>query len=248
MKKFKIYIASLLFVFASSIPANSIDMPTIDVDGLAMGITVNAGAYRASGSETEGTVSSSTVVETSSSEERVMGVGYPSIFVEYSIEAAMGLTLGIDYVPDTLSTESTSRRDYNVNPVSGTKNCAGTDCDSGRQDQTNTVDADFEDLITVYVMMPIPGTNAFIKAGMKTVDVLTKESLDTGSAYNDTDLDGTMIGFGWTAEVGQGVFIRAAADYTDFDDLSLTSTTNSDNSVEGTLEGVTASLSIGKSF
>ena len=244
MKKFKIYIASLLFVFASSIPANSIEMPTIDVDGLAMGITVNAGAYRASGSETEGTVSSSTVVETSSSEERVMGVGYPSIFIEYSIEAAMGLTLGIDYVPDTLSTEATSRKDCN----SASYNEAGTGTDSGLCTQTNTIDADFEDLITVYVSMPIPGTNAFIKAGMKSVDVITKESLDTGSAYNDTDMDGVMVGFGWTAEVGEGVFIRAAADYTDFDDLSLTSTTNSDNVVEASLEGVSASLSIGKSF
>ena len=220
-------------------------MPTIDVDGLAMGVTVTAGAYRASGSETEGTTAGTAE---KSSEEVVMGVGYPSIFVEFSIEAAMGLTLGIDYVPDTLSAETTSRRDYNVNPVSGTKNCAGTDCDSGRQDETNSVDADFEDLITVYVSMPIPGTNAFVKAGMKTVDVITNESLDTGSAYNDTDLDGVMVGFGWTAEVGEGVFIRAAADYTDFDDLSLTSTTNTDNKVEASLEGVSASLSIGKSF
>ena len=57
-----------------------------------------------------------------------------------------------------------------------------------------------------------------------------------------------MVGFGWTAEVGQGVFIRASADYTDFDDLSLTSTTNSDNKIEASLEGVSGSLSIGKSF
>ena len=241
MKKFKIYIASLLFVFASSMPANSIEMPSIDVDGLAMGITVTAGAYRASGSETEGTTAGT---KEKSSEEVVMGVGYPSIFVEYSIEQAMGLTLGIDYVPDTLSTEATSRKDCN----SASYDEAGTGTDSGLCTQTNTVDADFEDLITVYVSMPIPGTNAFVKAGMKTVDVITKESLDTGSAYNDTDLDGVMFGFGWTAEVGEGVFIRASADYTDFDDLSLTSTTNTDNKIEASLEGVSASLSIGKSF
>ena len=241
MKKFKIYIASLLFVFASSLPANAIDMPTIDVDGLAMGITVTGGAYRASGSETEGSTAGT---KEKSSDEVVMGVGYPSIFVEYSIEAAGGLTLGIDYVPDTLSTEATSRKDCN----SASYNEAGTGTDSGLCTQTNTIDADFEDLITVYVSMPIPGTNAFVKAGMKTVDVITNESLDTGSAYNDTDLDGVMVGFGWTAEVGEGVFIRAAADYTDFDDLSLTSTTNTDNVVEASLEGVSASLSIGKSF
>ena len=241
MKKFKIYIASLLFVFASSLPANAIEMPTIDVDGLAMGITVTGGAYRASGSETEGSTAGT---KEKSSDEVVMGVGYPSIFVEYSIEAAMGLTLGIDYVPDTLSAETTSRRDYNTESL----NAAGEGDDSGLSNQTNSVDADFEDLITVYVSMPIPGTNAFIKAGMKSVDVITKESLDTGSAYNDTDLDGVMVGFGWTAEVGEGVFIRAAADYTDFDDLSLTSTTNTDNKIEASLEGVSASLSIGKSF
>ena len=242
MNKIKIYITSVLFVFVSALtPANAFELPTIDADGLAIGVTVTAGAYRASGSETEGTTAGT---KEKSSDEVVMGVGYPSIFVEYSIEAAMGLTLGIDYVPDTLSAESTSRKDCHPASV----NAGATGTDSGLCTQTNTLDADFEDLTTVYVSMPIPGTNAFIKAGMKSVDVITKESLDTGSAYNNTDLDGVMVGFGWTAEVGEGVFIRAAADYTDFDDLSLTSTTNSDNSVAGKLEGVSASLSIGKSF
>jgi len=242
MNKIKIYITSVLFVFVSALtPANSFELPTIEADGLAIGVTVTAGAYRASGSETEGSTAGT---KEKSSEEVVMGVGYPSIFVEYSIEAAGGLTLGVDYVPDTLSAESTSRKDCHPASV----NAAATGTDSGLCTQTNTLDADFEDLTTVYISMPIPGTSAFIKAGLKMVDVITKESLDTGSAYNNTDLDGTMFGFGWTAEVGEGVFIRAAADYTDFDDLNLTSTTNSDNSVEGKLEGVSASLSIGKSF
>ena len=79
---------------------------------------------------------------------------------------------------------------------------------------------------------------------MKSVDVITKESLDTGSKYNDTDLDGVMLGFGWT-EVGD---VFWATDYTDFDELSTTSTTNTDNKIEANLEGVSASLSIGKSF
>jgi len=244
MKNFKVYIASILFVFASALPANAFELPTIDADGLAIGVSITAAGYRASGSETEGTTAGT---KEKSSKEVVMGAGYPSIFIEYSIEQAMGLTIGIDYVTETLSAESTSRRDYNYNPTDGTKNCAGTDCDSGRQDQTNTLDADFEDLTTIYLAMPIPGTNAFIKAGIKTVDVITKESLDTGSTYANTDLDGTMFGFGWTAEVGEGVFVRASADYTDFDDLSLTAS-NSDNKVEASLEGVSASLSIGKSF
>ena len=242
MKNFKIYITSLLFVFASAMtPVKAFELPTVDVDGLAIGVSVTAGAYRAIGTETEGTTAGTTETAT---DEVVMGVGYPSIFVEYSIEQAMGLTIGIDYVPDTLSAESTSRSDFNTESV----NDAGVGSDSGLSNQTNTVDADFEDLTTVYLSMPIPGTNAFFKAGIKMVDVVTKESLDTGSEYNDTDLDGTMFGFGWTAEVADGLFVRAAAEYTDFDDLSLTSTTNSDNKVEASLEGVSASLSIGKSF
>ena len=139
MKKFKIYIASLLFVFASSLPANAIEMPTIDVDGLAMGVTVTAGAYRASGSETEGTTAGTAE---KSSDEVVMGVGYPSIFVEYSIEQAMGLTLGIDYVPDTLSAETTSRKDFNTESL----NDAGEGDDSAELGKSSWSVEDFRDL------------------------------------------------------------------------------------------------------
>ena len=39
--------------------------------------------------------------------------------------------------------------------------------------------------------------NFYIKAGMMEVDVITNESLGTGSTYGNTSLDGTMLGFGY---------------------------------------------------
>ena len=41
MNKIKIYITSVLFVFVSALtPANSFELPTIEADGLAIGVTV----------------------------------------------------------------------------------------------------------------------------------------------------------------------------------------------------------------
>ena len=230
MDKLKIYISSLIFVVFSSFAVNAIEMPNFNADGLAIGITGNAGAYRAAGDETES--------DEKASDEAVLAVQYSSIFIEYAIEAAYGLTIGVDYVPDTLSAEATSRTDEN-----GDGCAAGTTSDC----TTNTIDADFEELTTFYALVPIPGSNAFIKVGAKSVDVISKENLGTGSTYGDTSLDGYVIGMGWTKELDAGIFIRMAADYTEFDSFSLTAS-NTDNKVTGEIEGVQASVSIGKSF
>ena len=243
MNKLKIYISSLVFVFCSAFAGNAVDMPTINADGLAIGLTGSAGAYHASGTETEN--------DEKDSEERIMGFGYASVFIEYAIEPAFGITIGVDYVPETLGVNATSRTDVASEwhkSVAGSALEKTGGCVGGNNCSTNTVDAEFKDLTTLYVLVPVPGTNAFLKAGMKRVDVITLENLATGSSYNDETLDGTMLGFGWNRNFDGGVFLRMAADYTEFDKLSLTSSTNSANTVTAEIEGITASLSIGKSF
>jgi len=237
MNKLKIYISSLIFVVFSSFAVNAIEMPNFNANGLAIGVTGNVGAYRASGDETESTEKSS--------DEAVLAVSYGSVFIEYAIEAAYGLTIGVDYVPESLDAEATSRTDVANSLGAGTTGCVGstTDC------TTNTVDAEFNDLTTVYALVPIPGSNAFIKVGVKSVDVVSMENLGTGSTYGDTSIDGITYGIGWTKEAGDnGFFVRMQADYTEFDSFSLTSQNNSDNKVTGEIEGVQASFSIGKSF
>ena len=81
------------------------------------------------------------------------------------------------------------------------------------------------------------------------VDVITNESLATGSSYDNTDMDGTVFGLGYDRELDNGIFFRVEGAYMEFDDKSLTSTTNSENTITlKDLQGASASISIGKAF
>ena len=105
----------------------------------------------------------------------------------------------------------------------------------------------FEDLTEYYVSLNL-GEHFYVKGGISSVDVETKESLATGSEYGNTSLDGTITAIGFNNELDSGVFIRMEAKYMDFDGVTLTSS-NTDNSVNlKSLEGASGSLSIGKTF
>ena len=110
----------------------------------------------------------------------------------------------------------------------------------------NKIQIDFEDLTTAYFSVNVT-EDLYVKFGYMKVDVITNESLGTGSTYGDTDLDGQTIGFGYNMTMDNGVFIRSEANYMTFD--SSEGLTSGDNTVTLTnLDGVTASLKIGKSF
>ena len=85
----------------------------------------------------------------------------------------------------------------------------------------------------------------YVKAGIASVDVITNESLGTGSTYGNASLDGTVLGIGTEMDMG-GFFVRAEGSYTEFDGTSLSS---NDNIITlKNLQGVNGVLSIGKSF
>ena len=231
MKKTKIIFSSLVIFLFSSVNSFAVDMPDLGMpSGLSIGASASAGAVRANGEENEGTTETHR-------QEAVMAIGYGSIFIDYAIAPALGLRIGVDYVLDTIETDEVGRTDALAPGNAGTG-------DTG----TSTVKAKFSELTTVYLEMPVLDTGFYLKAGMKSVDVTTKENLHTGSTYGNTSLDGTMFGFGSKIETDLGAFVKFEAQYTDFDDLNLTSQTNSANNVKGELEGVTASISIGKTF
>ena len=105
---------------------------------------------------------------------------------------------------------------------------------------------DFEDLTTVYLSVNLTDS-MYAKVGYMKVDVITNEVLGTGSTYGNTDLDGQTFGFGTNMSMDNGIFVRAEANYMTFD--SSEGLTSGDNTITLTnLDGVTASLKIGKSF
>ena len=194
--------------------------------GINLGVSGQMGVFVADGSETEaGTVARSNTTTL---------VGYSSLFLEKTLGSR--LSIGVDYVPSSLETETTE--DNRTDQTTNTTDTA----------VTNSVKADFEDLTTIYATLNIT-ENFYIKGGMVSVDVITKESLGTGSDYGNAQLDGEMYGAGYDFKFDNGLFLRAEGNVMMMDGTTLTSTTNSANVVKlDHLNGASGKVSIGKSF
>lgn len=200
--------------------------------GVNLGVSGNLAVFHATGVDND-TNTAGTATE-KSSEDATGVAGFGSIFIEKTLGDR--LTIGLDYVPSALDSETseTVRMDKTT-----------TDTQTAK---TNTVKVAFEDLTTLYVALNIT-ESFYVKAGMAKVDVITKETLATGSAYGDTTLDASVFGLGFNNSFDNGMFVRVEGTYMDFDNAKLVSSTNADNTVElNNLEGASGKISIGKSF
>ena len=155
----------------------------------------------------------------------------------YSSKKTLGerLAIGVDYVPQSLESEeaSTSRLDKTTDDTGSTI--------------TNKVSLDFEDMTTVYLTLNLT-EDIYVKAGYVQVDVITNETLGTGSTYADADMDGETYGIGYNKDFDNGMFARIEGTYMDLGSVSVTAS-NADNKVTiNSLEGASARFSIGKSF
>jgi hypothetical protein len=195
--------------------------------GILLGVSGQMGAFTADASETENGAKSAT--------ENAGGVvGYGSIFVEKTIGSK--LSIGVDYVPYALESET---REDNRDDLSGA---------TARADVVNKVQLDFEDLLTFYVNLNLT-ENFYVKGGITQVDVITNETLGTGSAYGNTSLDGTVYGVGYHKNFDNGNFFRAEGNVMEFDGAKLTSTTNADNTVTmSKIDGASGKISVGRTF
>ena len=200
--------------------------------GLKVGVSGQMGVFTADAFETEAS-------EVSPKGEAVGVIGYGSIFLEKSLPGALNrLSVGVDYVPTSLSSETTE--DSKLDNT-------GTKAENSNS-VTNKVQVDFEDLTTFYVSFNLTD-NLYIKGGATSVDVITNENLGTGSAYGNTSLDGSMYGIGYDRTTDSGMFFRVEGNVMEFDGATLTSTTNADNSVKmSELNGASGKISIGKAF
>jgi hypothetical protein len=214
-------------IIAASFILGSFSMVSAEI-GVNVGVSGNLAVFHATGVETE--------VAEKNTEDATGVAGYSSFFIEKTLGDR--ITIGYDYVSSSLESETaeTVRNDLKAK------------ADGASTAVTNSVKVAFEDLSTLYVALNIT-ENLYVKAGMATVDVITKESLATGSAYGNTSLDGSVMGVGYNNTFDNGMFFRVEGTYMDFDNAKLTSTTNSDNTIElNNLEGASGKLSIGKSF
>ncbi len=194
-----------------------------------VGVSGQAGIFTASATEKTGSTKKGNGSEHGSA-------GWGSVFLEGQFNDR--IIVGIDYVPTALETDTTetAKSDKGVAATSPTT-------------VTNKIQVDFEDLTTVYVGAMITDS-LYVKAGAMKVDVITNETLGTGAAYGNTELDGTMFGIGYHVANDNGAFFRFEGNYMTFDGATQRSTgTAADNTIElKNLDGVSGKISIGKSF
>ena len=158
-------------------------------------------------------------------EAGAFATNYGSVFIEYNMGP---LSVGVDYVPMQIETPQN-------------KNIQGS--------STNTVMAEFENLTTVYAMIPVPLGGFYIKGGWIYVDINSVETLQTGGSYGNTDTTGFTAGIGWNQEVENGFSIRAEVLAAEYDDISLTNSNNTTIKVSTEdMMGASAKISLVKSF
>jgi hypothetical protein len=183
-------------------------------------------------------------------DEALGAFSYASGFAEVSLEAIMGLTLGLEYSPDLMEFPTADRV---LTPTAVEVGGNVADTTTGDDSGTQIIKASVEEAITMYVAMPIMGSGLHIKLGHTQATLKTEENLATGSTYKDVDLDGTSVGMYYDGDIGDKAFYRVEGSYTEYDDLKVSGsevggTALSFNSITAELGGVAAKLSLGLRF
>ena len=238
MKKFLIICALLGFTSVQAAPPT----PTI-----TLGVSGTASLLDVKGQET---LDSGLTAQSNRTEE--VAAGYISVFGEMHLIEIMGagLRLGASYVPYALESETTERTvsegeqgyDYNRMKYLG----------ASRDGYVQKVQVDIEDLMAAYVSVhyELLGNNVFIKGGVMEADLVTKETLATGSSYPNATLEGIFGGVGMDRDLDNGMFLRAELSLMEFDDIKLRSTGSELNNIIDITDmaGTNATISIGKTF
>tara|TARA_Y100001970_G_scaffold144005_1_gene176924 strand:- start:9 stop:671 length:663 start_codon:yes stop_codon:yes gene_type:complete len=219
MKKIKALAFSAILAFSSTSIAHAVSL-----DSFAIGVTGSYGAFEATGTET---VNGAKQTDTGELE-----VTFGSIFAEVD---AGPIVIGIDVIPAEV--ESAAVNSERVEDVGSSSSTV-----------SNSAFVNIADHITGYVVLPIADTGLFIRAGYSSMDVQTKENLGTGGTYPDVDIEGYHAGVGLEIDVDSNVFIRAALNYHDYEEVKVTNQQNSDITIEADLDGYSGSFSIARRF
>ena len=185
-----------------------------------------------------------------SNEEALLATSYMSAFAEVSSDAAMGLGLGVSYAPEVvdLNKETRTIQNHDGETLTPGSTVSGVN-DTGDQ----IIDGKIQDLLSVYLTLPVGDTGAYVKAGYIQATLITSENLATGSKYEDIDMTGTQIGGGYEGELGDMAFWRAEGTYQRWEDLSASgseagATTGGKNKIEAEVGSITGTLSVGMKF
>ena len=237
MKKINTILATIgALLMLSVTSANSIEFKA--------GVSANGMAAYANAKETlKG--NTATLGGRTSNDEAILATSYASVFAEISSDAVMGLGIGISYAPEVVDLEKETRG------IQGNPGGADPGDDSGDQ----VIDGKIQDLIGVYLTMPVMDSGAYVKAGYIQASFITSENLVTGSKYADIDMTGMQVGGGYEGALGDMAFWRAEGTYQKWEDLSASgsesnngATDTQKNKITAELGSVTGTLSVGMKF
>jgi len=226
MKKLIIAITSVFLLLAPN--AMSMDLrPVIGVSG-------NIGVFAATG--TEKNFSETGTLKTTTDEHGVFSDEFGSVFLEASLNDT--LSIGIDYVPHTIETpENISNEDGG---------------ETAGENNQNKVQAHFDELTTVYAKINLPLGGTYLKLGYSSVDVISKEIMNSGTTYGNDTSSGPTVGIGYDHEVTNGISIRAEVTGTEFSDVSanngVASTGNRNEISVKDMIGARGTISLVKTF
>ena len=187
-----------------------------------------------------------------SNAEAILATNFMSAFAEVSSDAAMGLGLGVSYAPEVvdLNKETRGIQNHDGETLTPGSTVSGVN-DTGNQ----IIDGKIQDLVSVYLTLPVGDTGAYVKAGWIQATLITSENLATGSKYEDVDLTGTQIGGGYEGSLGDMAFWRAEGTMQMWEDISASgsesnngTTETSKNKITAELGSVTGTLSVGMKF
>lgn len=197
-----------------------------------IGVSGSYAMVEATGTETTGAGDAGTANTHRDAVDENAMIG--SLFVDYEMDN--GFVIGFSHVPGTADvSDKTHSRSETAQGKSGTDASGAI---------TRTADAEVENFNTLYVEIPVG--SAFIKGGLAQIDVNTTENKVTDSGnYGNATLDGYTLGLGMNGSMG-GMFTKTSVEYTDFETLSLSSTT--DNKISADLDVLEFKIAVGKRF
>ena len=202
--------------------------------GIGIGATGSFAKVAADGKETTGIGASGLGAANTNSISVDESSFIGSVFVDFETDG--GFVLGFSHVPG--SADVSSKAHQRIETAQG---ISGTDASGAI---VRTADAEVENFNTLYVEYPVG--EAFVKLGWSQIDVNTLEKAITDSGtYGNATLDGYTVGFGLRGSLGD-FFTKSSIEYTDFDTLSLKSSTV--NTITADLDVTELKFAIGKSF
>jgi hypothetical protein len=129
------------------------------------------------------------------------------------------------------------------------------DADISLNGKSANVSVNVGDYTTIYAlaMKELSNASVYVKVGYSMADIGTVKPNDAATTINSnsSELEGLMYGVGLqTQELPFGLVARAEYTLTDFDDISVTTTSNGSASVKKTASGelTTLTISLAKSF